>query len=96
MTPATPITIEQAIADLAATLRAGQAIPQSERLWDKPMLLEYFGVSASTLERCIVSAQTFPEPIRIPGGPLRYKASEVMAWAGKQRGARRIQPRKAA
>jgi len=78
-------TLGRAIEQLADAIKAGQAIPQAERLWSKATICAYFDVSGTTLERAIICKPDFPLAIRIAHGPLRWKAAEVIEWADKQR-----------
>ncbi len=78
-------SVAVALEHLADALKAAQAIPRSERLWSKATIREYFGVSDTTLERAIICKIDFPEAIRVPNGPIRWKAVEVIEWADKHR-----------
>ena len=49
-------------------------------IWRQPQVLEYTGLSASTLHRR-VKAGTFPGPVRLGGGRLiGWMAVEVEEW----------------
>lgn len=77
-------TLAEQIAD---AVRLATSIPAEKRLVDKAWMMEYFGVRATALEK-IIARPDFPESIKIPSGPLRWKACEVMGWAEQQHGAR--------
>lgn len=74
-------------AQIADAVRLATSIPAEKRLVDKTWLMEYFGVRATAVEK-ILARQDFPAAIKIPSGPLRWKASEVMDWAEQQHGTR--------
>lgn len=75
------------ITQLADSIKLAASIPEARRLVSKAWLQEYFGVSATTIDK-IIAKPTFPAPIKIAGGPLRWKAAEAMDWAEKQDGKR--------
>ena len=72
---------------IADAVRRATIIPAEKRLVDKVWMMEYFGVRATALEK-ILARPDFPDAIKIPSGPLRWKAGEVMDWAERQHGAR--------
>lgn len=77
--------IIKAIGELAEAIKADRAIPVSARLWDMDTLCKYYGVSLTTLRRTIVNRPDFPDAVRIPLGPKRWPAREVIAWTERQR-----------
>lgn len=80
--------IAKAIAtQLTEAVRIAVSIPESRKLVSKAWMMEYFDVKASALES-IIAKPDFPDAIKIPGGPLRWKAVEVMDWAESQNGKR--------
>ncbi|WP_018606778.1 helix-turn-helix transcriptional regulator [Uliginosibacterium gangwonense] len=72
---------------LVEAVTAVTSIPPDRRLWDKKSIGVYFDVSSSTVER-IIAQPKFPSAIKIPAGPLRWKAAEIMDWAENQNGKR--------
>lgn len=95
MTPATTPTqqpdlaaqLAPVMAELAESIRLSASIPADRRLVSKAWLMAYFDVRATALER-LIAQPGFPAPIKIPAGPLRWKAVEVMDWAEAQNGKR--------
>jgi predicted DNA-binding transcriptional regulator AlpA len=77
----------QITGQLAEAMRHAAAIPPDRRLIDKEWLCNYFGRGMTAVER-IIAQPTFPEAIKIPGGPLRWKAADVYEWAEQQRAPR--------
>ena len=57
-----------------------------EKLWKIENIGEYFQTTPDTVYRKIVCRPTFPRPIKIPGGPKRWKPEEVKEWAESMRG----------
>lgn len=74
-------------AQITQAVQLAASIPESRKLVDKAWMMAYFGVKASALEH-IIAKPGFPDAIKIPGGPLRWKAVEVMDWAESQDGKR--------
>lgn len=56
-----------------------------ESLWSVDDVARYFQTSGSTVYRSILCRPTFPRPIKIPGGPKRWKPQEVQEWAERQK-----------
>ena len=77
--------VARAIGELAEAIKSDRVIPVSARLWDRATLCAYYSVSETTLDRSIVSRPDFPDAVRIPLGPKRWPAREVIAWTEKQR-----------
>lgn len=73
---------------IADAVRRATSIPAEKRLVGRDWLMEYFGIKATALDK-IIAMPSFPAAIKIPSGPLRWKASEVMEWAERQHGTRR-------
>lgn len=59
-------------------------IPAERRLWTRSQVGEYLQLKASALDR-VLALPSFPDARRPAGGHPRYLASEVMAWAEKQK-----------
>ena len=72
---------------IADAVRLATSIPAEKRLVDKSWLMEYFSVRATALDK-IIARPDFPDAIKIPAGPLRWKSKEVMEWAERQHGTR--------
>lgn len=72
-----------------ARLARAMALPLEKRLWAVEEICDYFGVSDATAYRAILCLPDFPDPIKIEGGPQRWVAGEVIAWAEQQRRAKR-------
>lgn len=72
---------ETIASQIAKALQAAAVLPHERRLWSVERICEYFDVSDSTAYRCIICKPDFPAPIKIEGGPQRWVAGEVMAWA---------------
>lgn len=79
------------LAQLGESIKLAASIPEERRLISKAWMMEYFEVKATALER-IIATPGFPEAIKIPAGPLRWKAAEVMDWAERQNGRRTKRP----
>ena len=77
--------VVKAIGDLAEAIKADRVIPVSAQLWGMDTLCKYYGVSLTTLRRTIVNWPDFPDAVRIPLGPKRWPAREVIAWTERQR-----------
>jgi predicted DNA-binding transcriptional regulator AlpA len=75
------------MAELTESIRLAASIPADRRLVSKTWLMAYFDIRATALER-LIAQPGFPAPIKIPSGPLRWKAVEVMDWAEAQSGQR--------
>ncbi len=74
-------------AQLTEAVKLATSVPESRKLVSKAWMMTYFDVKATALES-IISKPDFPAAIKIPGGPLRWKAVEVMDWAEDQNGKR--------
>ena len=70
---------------LVAAIRQASAIPSERRLWSVEQIADYYGVSASTVYRTLVCRVDFPAAVKVPGGPLRWVAGEVMDWSEAHR-----------
>ena len=75
------------MAELTKSIQLAASIPAERRLVSKAWLMAYFDIRATALER-LIAQPGFPAPIKIPAGPLRWKAVEVMDWAENQNGQR--------
>ena len=76
---------ENIASQIAKALQAAAVLPHERRLWSVERICDYFDVSDSTAYRCILASPDFPVPVKIEGGPQRWVAGEVMAWAEAQR-----------
>lgn len=76
---------ETIAAEIARALHAAAVLPHEKRLWSVTRVAEYFDVSEATCYRAIICKPTFPPPIKIEGGPLRWVCGEVVKWAENQR-----------
>lgn len=74
-------------AQITEAVQLAASIPEARKLVSKAWMMAYFDVKASALES-IIAKPGFPDAIKIPGGPLRWKAVDVMDWAESQNGKR--------